>query len=196
MIALLVLVILGCVALGVMRFVSGPSDADRIVALDILFSAAVALCALAALYTGRVLFLDIAIGGGVDRFRRDAGLGSSGGTAPRPLSGGWIMNTVGAALLIFGALVLLLASVGLFVLRDALSRQHAATKAGSLGIVFIAAGAACTGGDWSWGWRALVIVLLVWLTMPVASHVLARAALREQMNREGVVQDEDGERAP
>lgn len=106
------------------------------------------------------------------------------------------MSTVGAVLLIFGALVLLLASVGLFVLRDALSRQHAATKAGSLGIVFIATGAACTGGDWSWGWRALVIVLLVWLTMPVASHVLARAALREQMNREGVVQEEAGERAP
>lgn len=62
MIAILVLVVLGCVALGVVRFVRGPSDADRIIALDILFSAAVALCALAALYSGRVLFLDIAIG--------------------------------------------------------------------------------------------------------------------------------------
>jgi multicomponent Na+:H+ antiporter subunit F len=62
MISLLVLVILGCVALGVTRFVRGPSDADRIVALDILFSAAVALCILAALYTRNVLFLDIAIG--------------------------------------------------------------------------------------------------------------------------------------
>ena len=62
MIAALVLTVLGCVALGVTRFIRGPSDADRIVALDILFSAAVALCALAALYTGRVLFLDVAIG--------------------------------------------------------------------------------------------------------------------------------------
>lgn len=62
MIALLVLVVLACVALGVVRFVRGPADADRIIALDILFSAAVALCALAALYTRRVLFLDVAIG--------------------------------------------------------------------------------------------------------------------------------------
>ncbi|HKL27150.1 MAG TPA: monovalent cation/H+ antiporter complex subunit F [Desulfuromonadales bacterium] len=62
MISLLVLVILGCAALGVLRFVRGPSAADRIVALDILFSAAVGLCALAALSSGRVLFLDIAIG--------------------------------------------------------------------------------------------------------------------------------------
>jgi multicomponent Na+:H+ antiporter subunit F len=50
------------VALGVLRFIVGPTDADRVVALDILFSAAVALCALAALGSGRVLFLDIAIG--------------------------------------------------------------------------------------------------------------------------------------
>lgn len=62
MIAVLFCVVLGCVALGVVRFVLGPDDADRIVALDILFSAAVAFCALAALKTGRVLFLDVAIG--------------------------------------------------------------------------------------------------------------------------------------
>ena len=47
---------------GTCSYVHGPSDADRIIALDILFSAAVVLCALAALYTRRVLFLDVAIG--------------------------------------------------------------------------------------------------------------------------------------
>jgi multicomponent Na+:H+ antiporter subunit F len=62
LITLLVILVLGCVALGVLRFIVGPTDADRVVALDILFSAAVALCALAALGSGRVLFLDIAIG--------------------------------------------------------------------------------------------------------------------------------------
>lgn len=62
MIGLLVLSILACVTLGALRFVRGPSDADRIIALDILFAAAIALCAAAALYTQRVLFLDIAIG--------------------------------------------------------------------------------------------------------------------------------------
>ena len=62
MIELLVVVLLLGVALGALRFVRGPTQADRIVAIDILFAAAVALCAAAALYTGRVLFLDIAIG--------------------------------------------------------------------------------------------------------------------------------------
>lgn len=99
------------------------------------------------------------------------------------------MSTIGVVLLILGALVLLLASVGLFVLQDALSRQHAATKAGSLGIVGIVVGTALIGGDWSWGWRALLIVLIVWLTLPVASHVLARAALRERPDRIPPVRD-------
>ena len=62
MIILLVLIVFGCVGLGVLRFVLGPSDADRIVALDILLSSAVALCTFAALSTQRVLFLDIALG--------------------------------------------------------------------------------------------------------------------------------------
>jgi multicomponent Na+:H+ antiporter subunit G len=93
------------------------------------------------------------------------------------------MSVAGTILLALGALVLLLASAGLFVLRDALSRQHAATKAGSLGIVAIVAGAALIGGGWDWAWRAGVIVAIVWATMPVASHVLARAALRAQGSR-------------
>ena len=62
MIILLVLIVFGCVGVGTLRFVLGPSDADRIVALDILFSSAVALCTFAALSTQRVLFLDIALG--------------------------------------------------------------------------------------------------------------------------------------
>jgi multicomponent Na+:H+ antiporter subunit F len=62
LIVILFVLVLGAVALGVIRFVRGPADADRVVALDILFSAAVAMCALAALTTRRVLFLDIAIG--------------------------------------------------------------------------------------------------------------------------------------
>lgn len=94
----------------------------------------------------------------------------------------------GFLLLVLGVLTLLLASLGLFVLGDALSRQHAATKAGSLGVVFVVAGTAFAGGDWSWAWRAVLIASLVWVTMPVASHVLARAALRETPTSEDPVE--------
>ncbi len=100
------------------------------------------------------------------------------------------MNIAGNILLMIGVLVLVVASAGLFVLKDALSRQHAATKAGSLGIVLILTGAALIGGNFSWGWRALVIVILVWLTMPIASHVLARAAMRSLVSEDIVFHEE------
>lgn len=50
------------IALAILRILRGPSAADRVVALDIVFSASVALVAAMALATGRVLFLDIALG--------------------------------------------------------------------------------------------------------------------------------------
>ena len=86
------------------------------------------------------------------------------------------MAIAGQLILALGALILLLAAIGLHTLPDALSRQHAATTAGSLGIAGIVAGAALIGGDAAWIGRALALIAIVWLTMPVASHVLARAA--------------------
>ena len=50
------------IAIAIWRILRGPSAADRVVALDIVFSASLALVAAMALATGRVLFLDIALG--------------------------------------------------------------------------------------------------------------------------------------
>ena len=62
MITTMVLALVLAAALGILRFLLGPSDTDRVVALDILFAAAIGLCVAAALASGRVLFLDVAIG--------------------------------------------------------------------------------------------------------------------------------------
>ena len=59
---LLVAGALGAIALAVVRILRGPSQADRIIALDVIFAASIALTAAAALSTGRALFLDIGIG--------------------------------------------------------------------------------------------------------------------------------------
>lgn len=61
-IALLVLLSGLAVALAVYRIVSGPTHTDRVVALDILLAAGVALCIAAAMLTERTVFLDVAIG--------------------------------------------------------------------------------------------------------------------------------------
>ena len=47
---------------GFYRMLRGPSQTDRVVALDVLFAVAVLLSVAAALVTGRTAFLDIALG--------------------------------------------------------------------------------------------------------------------------------------
>lgn len=48
--------------LGLTRLLRGPEQADRVVALDVVFSANLALIAAAAFNTGRSLYLDVGIG--------------------------------------------------------------------------------------------------------------------------------------
>jgi len=63
-IAVTVLVLGALVAAGLamVRIIGGPAHADRIVALDILLAAAIALCVAAALATRRTVFIDVGIG--------------------------------------------------------------------------------------------------------------------------------------
>lgn len=62
LVGLLVVGAFGAIALAVVRLLRGPTQADRVIALDVIFSASIALAAAAALATGRALFLDVGIG--------------------------------------------------------------------------------------------------------------------------------------
>ncbi len=90
------------------------------------------------------------------------------------------MSAAGLALCLLGAVILLIAAWGLVRLPDALSRQHAATKAGTLALLAFALGAGLIMPDPAWIGRLAALVLLLLLTLPLASHALARAALRER----------------
>lgn len=86
---------------------------------------------------------------------------------------GWSVISVGAALLAVAAL-------GVLRLPGALARQHAATKAATfaLGTMVIGVGILQSSPAWLWRLGLLAIVLLV--TVPIASHALARAAARAE----------------
>jgi multicomponent Na+:H+ antiporter subunit G len=89
------------------------------------------------------------------------------------------MTWLGWAFCSIGVLVILIAAVGLVRLPDALSRQHAATKAGTVAVILFATGTALIVQESAWTWRLLVIVILLMFTLPLASHAVARAAARE-----------------
>lgn len=93
------------------------------------------------------------------------------------------MNFLGALIATIGLGVLLIAALGVLRLPDALSRQHAATKAATLAVGLFACGLIVTSiaSGWGWGWtlRLLVIIVILLLTLPLASHALARSGLSE-----------------
>lgn len=89
------------------------------------------------------------------------------------------MTLLGQVLAGLGALLLMFAAYGIMVLPDALARQHAATKAGTLALALICVGVMLVAGDAGWFLRLLAILVFLLATLPVASHMLARAAVRE-----------------
>ena len=86
------------------------------------------------------------------------------------------MSALGWALLILGAALLAVAALGLLRLPDALSRQHAATKAATLALGVMLAGLAVLQPAFAWWIRIAALVGVLAATVPIASHALARAA--------------------
>ncbi len=85
---------------------------------------------------------------------------------------------VAALLIVAGSLFCLLASVGMMRLPDTLIRMHAATKAGTLGAGLILGGVAVVFADVGMVLRALLTLVFLFLTAPVAAHLIGRAAYR------------------
>ena len=84
-----------------------------------------------------------------------------------------IATILGLALLLFGVFVFFTAVLGLFRFGDALSRMHAAAVGDALGIFCILAGLMLLHG-WSLpAFKTLAILLFLWLTSPVSSHLIA-----------------------
>lgn len=84
-----------------------------------------------------------------------------------------------AAVLLIGAFFMLVAGVGLIRLPDVYSRMHAATKATTFGmggilsavILFFQAAHVAT--------HAILAIFFLFLTAPVAAHLISRAAYRK-----------------
>ena len=87
------------------------------------------------------------------------------------------MNAVSAVFVVLGALVALLASVGLLTFRTSYARFHAAGKASPIAFLLVAIGAALEVGAAGAAELTIVAVALL-LTLPASTHLLFRATHR------------------
>jgi multicomponent Na+:H+ antiporter subunit G len=81
-----------------------------------------------------------------------------------------------ALLLVSGSFFALVAALGMLRLPDTLTRMHAATKAGTLGVGLILIAEAVFYQDLGITLRAVAAIVFLLLTAPVAAHLIGRAA--------------------
>ena len=87
-----------------------------------------------------------------------------------------VTEIISAILMVSGALLMLTASIGLIRMPDIYMRMHATTKTSSPGLllILIAMGFIFTdAGVWL---KALLTVIFVFLTVPIASHTISKVA--------------------
>ncbi|MGB5447190.1 MAG: Na+/H+ antiporter subunit G [Psychromonas sp.] len=108
-----------------------------------------------------------------------------------------MLEIICSILLIIGGLFILLGSYSMVKLPDFYTRLHGPTKASTLGVssVIIAA-IVFSARDGSVSLKELIISLFLFITAPVAAHMLAKAALHIQVKqRKDSVNDELFEQA-
>nr|WP_275695551.1 monovalent cation/H(+) antiporter subunit G [Fredinandcohnia sp. SECRCQ15] len=94
-----------------------------------------------------------------------------------------ILEIVFGVIILFGALLSVLSAIGVLRLPDVYTRNHAASKSATLGVLSILLGA------FLYFWveegymnaRLLLGIVFVFLTSPVAGHLISRAAYNSKV---------------
>jgi len=88
------------------------------------------------------------------------------------------LDTASLVLILLGALLCLIAAIGLLRLRDVPSRLHAATKPQVLGLILICLAVAISLREWHVIAFLAAIVVIQFATAPLSAHMVGRQAYR------------------
>ncbi len=85
-------------------------------------------------------------------------------------------DLLAAAMVLLGATLMLLASIGVLRMPDLFTRMQASTKAASLGSGLVLGAVALHFAELTVVARSLLAVAFIFLTAPISAHMIARAA--------------------
>ncbi len=88
-----------------------------------------------------------------------------------------IINIISWGLLLGGSVFVLIGAIGMIRLPDMFSRIHAAGIIDTMGVVMLFVGMMLQAGLTLVSIKIFLIILFLMLTLPTATHALARAAL-------------------
>jgi multicomponent Na+:H+ antiporter subunit G len=85
-------------------------------------------------------------------------------------------------LILLGSVFILIAAIGLLRFRDVFSRMHATTKATSFGLLLILIGVALHFLTFASLIKAVLVILFIYLTAPLAAHSISRTLNKPRKN--------------
>lgn len=99
------------------------------------------------------------------------------------LSGNQIVEWLAVLMILFGSIISVVSALGMIRLPDVYTRSHAATKSATLSVL------ACLLGAFIYFWshdgyvsiRLVLGIIFVFMTAPVAGHLVCRAAYRSRV---------------
>ena len=96
----------------------------------------------------------------------------------------WIRLGISIVLMAAGLLVCLIGVIGVFRFRYAVNRMHAAALNDTLGVSLCLLSTAVSAPDGFTALKLLLVVVFLWLSAPVASHLICRLEIETNEDRE------------
>jgi len=87
-----------------------------------------------------------------------------------------MIEILSGLIVLLGSFFILISAIGLIKMPDLFTRMSATTKASTLGVGLVLLGTALFWQDIGISARAIIIVTFLFLTAPVAAHIIGRAA--------------------
>lgn len=104
-----------------------------------------------------------------------------------------IRTVLGAALILVGLFAVCVGTLGLFRFRYVLNRMHAAALVDTLGALGVLLGLILLCGVTVVSGKLLLILIFLWLTSPVATHLITKMELLTGLDIDADAEAEEGE---
>ena len=98
----------------------------------------------------------------------------------------YIRLIVGGILIIIGAAMFIIQLIGVFKLKDVLSRMHAAAMGDTIGIASTLLGVIVLTGLNFTSLKVALIIVFLWMASPVSSHLISRLEVTTNENLEEI----------
>lgn len=111
----------------------------------------------------------------------------------------WVRFCAGALFLLMGLAIFIIEIIGVFRFKYVLNRMHAAAMGDTLGIGFCLLGLIIISGLNFTSLKLFLVILFLWFSSPVSSHLIARleVATDEEREKHYIVKDlDEGEENP